>query len=79
MGSLDGVDAVCRAIANRSGCAVVSVDYRLAPEHKYPIPLHDCADVVAHLARRGASSASTAPGSPWPATAQAATSPQPWR
>jgi acetyl esterase len=53
VGSLDGVDAVCRAIANRSNCAVVSVDYRLAPEHKYPIPLHDCADAVAHLARHG--------------------------
>jgi acetyl esterase len=54
MGTLDGVDAVCRAIANRSGCVVVSVDYRLAPEHKYPAPLHDCADAVAHLALRGA-------------------------
>lgn len=53
VGSLDGVDAVCRAIANRSSCAVVSVDYRLAPEHKYPIPLHDCADTVTHLARHG--------------------------
>ncbi|MFC4945097.1 alpha/beta hydrolase [Pseudonocardia sp. GCM10023141] len=54
VGSLDGVDAVCRAIANRSGCVVVSVDYRLAPEHKYPTPLHDCVDAVAHLALRGA-------------------------
>lgn len=54
VGSLDGVDAVCRALANRSECAVLSVDYRLAPENKFPTPLHDCADVLAHVARRGA-------------------------
>jgi acetyl esterase len=35
------IDAPVRALANRSGCAVVSVNYRLAPEHKYPAALDD--------------------------------------
>src|SRR5438128_725823 len=32
IGDLDGLDAICRATANRGGCKVVSVDYRMAPE-----------------------------------------------
>ncbi|WP_420750101.1 alpha/beta hydrolase [Rhodococcus sp. O3] len=35
-------DALCRRYADRLGVTVVSVDYRLAPEHPYPIPLEDC-------------------------------------
>ena len=41
IGSLDGYDASCRALANRMGHAVLSVDYRLAPEHKYPAAVED--------------------------------------
>jgi acetyl esterase len=42
IGSVDGSDATCRALANRAGCAVISVEYRLAPEHKYPAAADDC-------------------------------------
>src|SRR2546423_11818319 len=36
VGSLDTYESVCRALANRVPCRVVSVDYRLAPEHPFP-------------------------------------------
>ncbi len=41
-GTLDGFDPVCRQLAHETGAEVVSVDYRLAPEHPFPQPLDDC-------------------------------------
>ena len=41
IGDLDSHDNVCRVLANGSGHAVLSVDYRLAPEHPFPAPLED--------------------------------------
>ncbi|WP_372789373.1 alpha/beta hydrolase [Paraconexibacter sp.] len=41
IGDLDGIDPACRAICNASGHAVLSVDYRLAPEHPFPAGLED--------------------------------------
>ena len=41
VGNLESVDAVCRALALAAGATVVSVDYRLAPEHPYPAALED--------------------------------------
>jgi acetyl esterase len=42
LGDIETADATCRALANRAGAVVVSVDYRLAPEHQAPIALDDC-------------------------------------
>lgn len=42
LGNLDTHDALCRRLAKESGCVFVSVDYGLAPEHKFPAALDDC-------------------------------------
>lgn len=42
IGDLDQADFTCRRLAGLSHCTVVSVDYRLAPEHAFPQPLEDC-------------------------------------
>ena len=42
IGDLDTHDTLCRELANASGCAVVAVDYRMAPEHRFPIAVDDC-------------------------------------
>ena len=40
-GTLDTHDPVCRSLSNASGCRVLSVDYRLAPEHRFPAAVAD--------------------------------------
>lgn len=55
IGSLDGADFGCRMMANASGCVVISVDYRLAPEHKFPTAVDDCMGVTQWIAENGAS------------------------
>ena len=42
MGSIDGNDELCQKFVLSANCVVVSVDYRLAPENPYPVPLEDC-------------------------------------
>ena len=41
IGDLDTHDTLCRELANASGCAVVSVDYRMGPEHRFPAAVDD--------------------------------------
>ena len=54
LGSLDAVDSVCRRLANTTPCAVVSVSYRLAPEHPFPAGLEDCYAATCWVADHGA-------------------------
>jgi acetyl esterase len=53
-GSLAAVDPLCRRIADRSGCAVLSVDYRLAPEHVFPAAQDDVETVLRWIRKEGA-------------------------
>jgi acetyl esterase len=55
LGAPDYVDVLCRSLANRAGCIVLSADYRLAPEHPFPAGLHDCFAVVEWAAAHAAS------------------------
>ncbi len=50
-GSVDEVDSFARVLARASNCAVASVDYRLAPEHRFPTALHDVRDAVLWVAQ----------------------------
>jgi len=50
IGSLEAYDLPCRFFCARSGCAVVAVDYRLAPEHKFPAALDDAVAAFRWLA-----------------------------
>jgi acetyl esterase len=50
VGDLDTHDATTSALAARSGCVVVSVDYRLAPEFPFPAGLEDCYDALVFVA-----------------------------
>lgn len=50
IGSIDTHDASCRQLCRRSGAVVMSVGYRLAPEHPYPAALDDCVAATRWLA-----------------------------
>jgi len=53
LGGLDSHDRVCRELALAGGVLVAAVDYRLAPEHRFPEPLEDCVAAVAGIAAAG--------------------------
>jgi len=53
IGSIETHDASCRELAAKAGCAVVSVEYRLAPEHRYPAAAEDCYAATCWLAEQG--------------------------
>lgn len=53
IGSVATHDALCRELAFQAGCAVVSLDYRLAPEHKFPTAINDAWDALQWLHQQG--------------------------
>jgi len=54
IGSIATHDGLCRQLSHHAHCAVLSVDYRLAPEHKFPTAVDDAWDVVQWVAQQGA-------------------------
>ncbi len=55
VGSLTTHDVLCRQLSRHGQCAVVSLDYRLAPEHRFPTALQDAWDALNWLRAEGAS------------------------
>jgi len=51
-GTVDGHDAVARQLAAATGCTVVVPEYRLAPEHPFPVPVDDCWQALVWTAAR---------------------------
>jgi len=54
VGNIRTHDTLCRVLSLKSGCAVVSVDYRLAPAYKFPTASNDAWDAFAFIANEGA-------------------------
>jgi acetyl esterase/lipase len=50
-GSLETHDGLCRRLSNETGCRVIAVDYRLAPEHPFPYGLSDAIAALNHVTR----------------------------
>ncbi len=55
IGSLATHDVLCRTLSQLAHCAVLSVDYRLAPKHKFPVAHNDAWDAVQWVAHQGES------------------------
>lgn len=53
VGSVDTHDRMMRSVMAASGCAVIGVDYHLAPEAKFPIPLYESAAVIRYFHENG--------------------------
>jgi acetyl esterase len=53
LGSIDSHDCIAAEIAHETGAVVVSIDYRLAPEHPFPAAFEDCYGVMEFIAQSG--------------------------
>ena len=49
IGDLETHDPFCRRLADEAGCALIALDYRLAPEHNYPAAAEDCLAAVSYI------------------------------
>ena len=49
IGNLDSHDSICRKIAHSADVCVIAIDYRLAPEFKFPVPYQDCHNALAYI------------------------------
>ncbi|HQS19037.1 MAG: hypothetical protein B7Y08_26985 [Rhodospirillales bacterium 24-66-33] len=49
IGTIETHDSTCRRLANRSRCQVISIDYRLSPEHPFPAPIDDGIAAFRHV------------------------------
>ncbi len=49
VGNIETHDNICRALTNLANCITISVDYRLAPEHKFPSAVYDCYAAVEYV------------------------------
>jgi acetyl esterase len=54
LGNLETCDGICRLLTNAVPCVTVSVEYRLAPEHRFPAAVHDCYAGTAWVAEHAA-------------------------
>ncbi|MBO6700975.1 MAG: alpha/beta hydrolase [Pseudomonadales bacterium] len=54
IGNLDTHDSVCRQLANGAHCRVIALDYRLAPEHKFPAAVEDAIAAATHITQNAA-------------------------
>ncbi len=55
IGNIETHDSTCRRLANRSRCQVISIDYRLSPEHPFPAPIDDGVAAFRHIRDNAAS------------------------
>lgn len=55
IGTIETHDSTCRRLANRSRCQVISIDYRLSPEHPFPAPTDDAITAFRHIRDNAAS------------------------
>ena len=74
-GDLETHHGLCARLAERAGAIVVAVDYRLAPEHKFPAAVDDCLAAYRWLRSRATELGADARRVAWPAIPPAATSP----